>query len=148
MTFVERGALLQAFRAVAVYGLFLSWMLGYRADGSLYAPGAEVLVAKSVLWLIGLTVGAGLIVQIVVSILSGVTKDENLAHLFDERDKQIERRAIEVGFGIVGAGFVAAMLALARGWPVAEGLNVLVLGFVLADVVVNVLKYRSYQRGF
>ncbi|MFM2354477.1 MAG: hypothetical protein RLZZ528_213 [Pseudomonadota bacterium] len=140
--------MLQALRAVAVYGLFLSWMLDYRAAGSLYAPGAEVLVATSALWLIGLTVGAGLLVQIAVSILSGVTKDENLEHLFDERDKQIERRAIEVGFGIVGAGFVAAMLALARGWPVADGLNVLILGFVAADVVVNLLKFRSYLRGF
>lgn len=148
MTFVEKGALLQAIRALAVYALYLTWMRGFHLDGTLHAAGAEVMVARSVLWLIGLTVGAGLLVQIAVTILSGIVKDENLAHLFDERDKQIERRAIETGFGIVGAGFLATMVALTNGWSVALALNLLVAGFVLADLVVNLLKFRSYIRGF
>ncbi len=148
MTFVEKGALLQALRALAVYALYMTWMLGYHADGTLYAAGAEVIVARSALWLIGLTVGAGLAVQIAVTILSGITKDENLAHLFDERDKHIERRAIETGFGIVGAGFLATMVALAAQWPLAVSLNLLVAAFVLADLIVNLLKFRSYLKGF
>ncbi|MGL5008439.1 MAG: hypothetical protein ACRC6I_01050 [Paracoccaceae bacterium] len=148
MTYVERGALLQALRALAVYALYLTWMQGYHADGTLYAAGAEVLVGKAALWLIGLTVGAGLLVQIGVTILSGITRDENLAHLFDERDKQIERRAIETGFGIVGAGFLALMAALAAAWPVGIALNLLVLAFVLADLTVNLIKFRAYLKGF
>jgi hypothetical protein len=148
MTHVERGALFQALRALAVYALYLVWMRDHHLDGSLHSPGAEVLVAQSALWLIGLTIAAGLLVQIVVTILSGITRDENLAHLFDERDKQIERRAIESGFGIVGAAFVATLAALANGWTPAVSLNVLVAGFVLADLAVNLLKFRSYLRGF
>jgi uncharacterized membrane protein len=148
MTYVEKGSLLQAVRALAVYALFLARMQAYRADGSLFAPGGEVLVARSALWLIGLTVVAGLVVQIGVTILSLIARDENVSNVFDERDRQIERRAVETGFGIVGAGFVAAMAALAWNWPVAAGLNLLILGFVAADVVVNLLKFRSYLRGF
>lgn len=148
MTYVEMGAALQVVRGLAVYTLYLSWILPAHADGSLYVPGAEVLVGNSALWLIGLAVGGGLLVQIAVTILSSIARDENLAQLFDERDRLIERRAVEVGFSIVGAGFLGAMLALAQGWAVGVGLNVLVLGFVAADVVVNLLKFRAYLRGF
>jgi hypothetical protein len=148
MTFIEKGVLLQALRAAVIYAIYLSWMQGYHADGSLYAAGAGVVVGKAALWLVGLTVGAGLVVQIGVTIVSGITRDENLAHLSDERDKQIERRAIEAGFGIVGVGFVTLMAALAAGWPVGIALNLLVLGFVLADLVVNFLKFRAYLKGF
>jgi hypothetical protein len=148
MTYVEKGALLQALRVLAIYALYLTWMRAYHLDGTLLADGAEVAVARSALWLIGLTIGVGLLLQIMVTILSGITKDENLTHLFDERDKQIERRAIETGFGIVGAGFLATMAALAYGWSVALALNLLVAAFVLADLMVNLLKFRSYLRGF
>lgn len=58
----------------------------------------------------------GIVVQILAVILAAITGDEKMTDLCDERDKAIERRAIEIGFTVVGAGFVAMALALWQGW--------------------------------
>ena len=70
-----------------------------------------------------------------------------MADLCDERDKAIERRAIEVGFTVVGIGFVAMALALWQGWGAVWAINLLLGGFVASDISVNLLKFRSYWRG-
>ena len=93
---------------------------------------------------------AGIVVQILAVILAAISGDEKMADLIDERDKAIERRAIEVGFAVVGIGFLAMALSLWQGWGAIWAIwaiNLLVGGFVASEILINLLKFRSYWHG-
>jgi hypothetical protein len=147
MSWLERSTLAQALRAAVIYAVFLSSMRNMAADGRLAGDPGLGRLGLAILILIGATIVAGIIVQVLAVILSTVTNDEKMTDLIDERDKAIERRAIEVGFGVVGAGFVAMALALWQGWGAVWAINLLLGGFVASDILVNLLKFRSYWRG-
>jgi hypothetical protein len=148
MSYIEKGAALQALRAVLVALGYLWWIWPAHADGRLYGEGGLALLGRGVLWLIAATVLAGIAVQILVSILSVATKEESGPDFQDERERQIERRALETGFVFVGLGFFGAMAALALGWPAAHGFHLMLAGMVACDAGVNLLKFRAYRRGF
>lgn len=147
MSWLERSTLIQALRAAAVYAAFLSYLRAMAADGRLTGEPGLGRLGLAILVLIGATVVAGIVVQILAVILAAISGDEKMADLIDERDKAIERRAIEVGFGFVGAGFVAMALTLWQGWGAVWAINLLTGGFVGSDIMVNLLKFRSYWRG-
>jgi hypothetical protein len=147
MSWLERSTLAQALRAVAIYAVFLSYMRTMAADGRLLGEAGLNRLGLAILILIGATIAAGIIVQILAVILAAINGDEKMADLIDERDKAIERRAIEVGFGVVGFGFLAMALALWQGWGAIWAINLLLGGFVASDILVNLLKFRSYWRG-
>ncbi len=147
MSWLERSTFAQALRAMVIYAWFLSYMRSLAADGRLAGDAGLGQLGLAILILIGATVLAGVVVQILAVILSTITSDEKMTDLSDERDKAIERRAIEVGFGFVGAGFLAMALALWQGWGAVWAINLLIGGFVVSDILVNLLKFRSYWRG-
>ena len=147
MSWLERSTLAQALRAVAIYAVFLSYMRAMAADGRLVGEAGLNRLGLAILILIGATIVVGIIVQILAVILAAINGDEKMADLIDERDKAIERRAIEVGFGVVGFGFLAMALALWQGWGAVWAINLLLGGFVASDILVNLLKFRSYWRG-
>lgn len=147
MSWLERSTLAQALRATVIYAVFLSYLGRMAADGRLNADAGLTRLGLAILILIGATVVAGIVVQILAVILAAITGDEKMADLIDERDKAIERRAIEVGFGVVGTGFLAMALALWQGWGAIWSINLLIGGFIASDILVNLLKFRSYWRG-
>ena len=147
MSWLERSTFAQALRAAVIYAVFLSYMRSMAADGRLTGDAGQGRLGLAILILIGATVVVGIVVQILAVILAAITGDEKMADLIDERDKAIERRAIEIGFTLVGAGFVAMALALWQGWGAVWAINLLLGGFVASDILVNLLKFRSYWRG-
>ena len=147
MSWLERSTLAQALRAAVIYAIFLTYMRAMAADGRLAGDAGLGRLGLAILILIGATVVVGIVVQILAVILGAITGDEKIADLIDERDKAIERRAIEIGFTVVGAGFVAMALALWQGWGAVWAINLLLGGFVASDILVNLLKFRSYWRG-
>ena len=147
MSWLERSTLAQALRAAVIYAVFLSYLRNMAAGGRLAGDAGLGRLGFAILMLIGATIVAGIVVQILAVILAAATGDEKMADLIDERDKAIERRAIEVGFGVVGTGFVAMALALWQGWGAVWAINLLLAGFVASDILVNLLKFRSYWRG-
>ena len=147
MSWLERSTLAQALRAAVIYAIFLTYMRAMAADGRLTGDAGLGRLGLAILILIGATVVVGILVQILAVILAAITGDEKMADLIDERDKAIERRAIEIGFTVVGAGFVAMALALWQGWGAVWAINLLLGGFVASDILVNLLKFRSYWRG-
>ena len=147
MSWLERSTLAQALRAAVIYAVFLAYMQGMTADGRLTGDAGLSHLGLAILILIGATVIIGIILQILAMILAAIYGEEAMADLTDERDKAIERRAIEVGFTVVGCGFLAMALALWQGWGAIWAINLLLGGFVASDILVNLLKFRSYWRG-
>ncbi len=147
MSWLERSTFAQALRAAVIYAVFLSYMQAMAADGQLAGDAGLSRLGLAILILIGATIVVGIIVQILAVMLAAINGDEKMADLIDERDKAIERRAIEVGFAVVGFGFLAMALALWQGWGAIWAINLLLGGFVTSDIIVNLLKFRSYWRG-
>lgn len=147
MSWLERSTLAQALRAVAVYVAFLLYLRGLASDGQLSGEDGLSRLGLAILILIGATVLAGIVVQILAVIMATASGDEKMIDMSDERDKAIERRAIEVGFGVAGAGFLSMALALWQGWGAVWSINLLIGGFMASDILVNLLKFRSYWRG-
>lgn len=147
MSWLERSTFAQALRAAVIYAVFLSYMQAMAADGQLAGDAGLSRLGLAILILIGATIVVGIIVQILAVMLAAINGDEKMADLIDERDRAIERRAIEVGFAVVGFGFLAMALALWQGWGAIWAINLLLGGFVTSDIIVNLLKFRSYWRG-
>ena len=147
MSWLERSTLAQALRAAVIYIVFLSYLRDMAAQGRLAGEAGLGQLGLAILVLIGVTVVAGIVVLILAVILAALSGDEKIVDLLDERDKAIERRAIEVGFTVVSIGFVAMALSLWQGWGAIWAINLLVGGFVASDILVNLLKFRSYWRG-
>ena len=147
MSWLERSTLAQALRAIVIYAVFLSYLRRMAADGRLDGEAGLSGLGLAILILIGATIVVGIIVQILAVMVSVATGHEKMADLIDERDKAIERRAIEIGFTVVGFGFLAMALALWQGWGAIWAINLLLGGFVASDILVNLLKFRSYWRG-
>ncbi len=147
MSWLERGWLVQALRALLVYGWYLTRQRELSAAGALEGQQGLVLLGWEMLLLILVTVAAGLVVHILCVILSVATGQESASGLEDERDKLIEARAMVTGFTMTGLGFMAAVLALWQGWGAVWAINLMLLGMVAADVCVNLIKFVRYWRG-
>ncbi|MGL4405406.1 MAG: hypothetical protein ACRCT6_06575, partial [Notoacmeibacter sp.] len=94
------------------------------------------------------TMVVGIIVQtgfVVTAIATGQESRNGFDE--DERDRQIEARAIVQGFTMTGLGFLLMALALWHGWGVIWAINIMVGGMVAADITVNLYKFFRYWRG-
>ena len=130
------------------------------------APGAEDLKAWAIVMIVslGIAIGAQIVVQIVFHIAAAIgisikERDESgktaeriikseMAE--DERDKQITLKASHIGYSCAGAGFVAALIALACGASAVTALHILLgAGFAatLVDAVMSIILYEKGQRG-
>lgn len=65
----------------------------------------------------------------------------------DERDKQIELKAMRIGFAVAGFGFVAALLALVFNYTPVVMLNILFLSFSAGSVLEGAGQLYYYSRG-
>ncbi|HAP43068.1 MAG: hypothetical protein A2087_09830 [Spirochaetes bacterium GWD1_61_31] len=65
----------------------------------------------------------------------------------DEMSKLIELKSLKVGFAVAGGGFVAALAALALGFPVAVMLNVLFLSLGAGSLLEGGVQLLLYKRG-
>lgn len=147
MSWFERATAVQALRAVLVYAWFLHRQQGHLAAGALDGEAGLRLLGWEMLLLVMVTIVFGIVIQIVATILTTATGEESIAAIEDERDRLIEARAMVRGFSLAGMGFLAAMLALWQGWGAVWAINLMLAGMVLADIVVNLLKFFHYARG-
>ena len=147
MSWLERGWLVHALRALAVYGWYLLRQRDLAASGALNGPEGLVRLGWEMLLLIMVTIVAGLVVQILFVIVTVATGQETVSGLDDERDKLIEARAMVTGFSMAGMGFLAGVLALWQGWGPVWAFNLVLAGMVAADVTVNLIKFFRYWRG-
>ena len=147
MSWLERATLVQALRPLLIWLWFLDRQRGHLASGALDGADGLTLLGWEMLLLVIVTIGVGIVIQAAAVILSTATGQETIAGIDDERDRLIEARATVRGFGVVGFGFLAAVLALWQGWGAVWAFNLLLAGMVMSDIVVNLLKFIRYARG-
>ena len=148
MSWWDRSWLAQTLRAVLVYGWYLSRQQELIASKAFEGADGLKLLGWELLLFIIATIAVGMVVQGFFAVLAVTTGEETTDGLGeDERDKQIEARAMVKGFTMTGLGFLGFVLALWQGWGFVWAVNVLLAGMVLADVTVNLYKFYRYLRG-
>ncbi|MFF8973100.1 hypothetical protein [Streptomyces sp. NPDC014995] len=139
MTHEEKRAWIIAVLAVGTYAAYLTVILARAAD----TPVADVSYASTLLWAVGISIAASIVLSIAVSI--GAPKE---ASRRDQRDREIHRFGEYVGQSFVVTGGVAALgMAMAdvdQFWIA----NVLYAGFTLSATVGCVAKIAAYRWGF
>ncbi len=120
---------------------------------------------KAMLITIGISVAAGIIIQIVFHILlsAGIAVKQKInngdcdekeigkrIHLEmteDERDKLIELKAMRTGYIFCGIGFVLSLVSLVLKYPAAVMLNILFLSFFTGHLFEGFSQIYYYLNG-
>ena len=117
--------------------------------------------AIAMLIFIGISVVAVIAVHILFHIMLSIgiavkerAQDEKLvermiasAQVEDERDKLVAMRSARIGYGISGAGFVAALVALALGVQVVAALHIPFAAFAIGSLVEGIVSVYYYEIG-
>jgi hypothetical protein len=121
--------------------------------------------ATAMLLFIGIGVVATIIIQIIFHILLSIAiamqaklKGENcddkeiektieLEMVSDEMDKLIELKSNMVGFGVAGAGFVLALIALVLNYSPVVMLNVMFASFYFGSLLEGITQLYFYRKG-
>ncbi|MDQ7804281.1 hypothetical protein Q5425_11090 [Amycolatopsis sp. A133] len=137
VTHEEKSAWILGIAAVVSYAVYLVLVLG-RAGGR---PPAEVPYVATLLW----TVGASIVATIVLNILvAAVSKDGAK----DQRDREIGRFGEYVGHSFVVIGAVAALLLSLAEAPHFWIANTVYLAFTLSAILGSMARIFAYRRGF
>lgn len=138
MSYEEKGTWVYLVVSVVVYAAYVGVLLS-RAGG---APLADVEYVAPLLWAVGAAIVAGIVVRVVVE-----TVRPSESYRSDERDLELARRGVVVGWwGVVAGSLGALVLALVEAdyfWIA----NVVYLGFVASAVLSSVTTIVAYRRG-
>ncbi|MFC8922911.1 hypothetical protein [Cellulosimicrobium sp. NPDC057127] len=138
MSYEEKGTWVYLVVSVVVYAAYVGVLLA-RAGG---APLAEVEYVAPMLWAIGAAIAAGIVVRVAVEIIR-----PSESYRSDERDRELARRGVAVGWwGVVAGALGALVLALVEAdyfWIA----NAAYLGFVVSAVLSSVTTIVAYRRG-
>ena len=149
MSFDERDAFTSLLTTLIVAVMFYATIAGQYAAGTFDGPDGLMFWARSVLWLVGYSIGIAIAVTIgftiVYAILTGEKKPSDLR---DERDRMIEHRGMRIGSVLTATGLVAAIVDLAWGNSALHAFNVMLIGCSLSEIVKNIFKIFCYRRGF
>lgn len=140
MSAQEKNAWILGVVAVLGYAVYLVLLLGSGVGALTERPYAQIM-----LWTIGGGIIAGIVINILVGIVSGMFRRD--AGRVDQRDRQIARFGDQVGQSFVILGAVSALLLAMLEADSFWIANVIYLGFVLSAVLASITKVIGYRRG-
>jgi hypothetical protein len=139
MSFEEKSAWVMGLLAVAAYTVYVAVVLSLSGG----VPLAEVPYVAPLLWTVGGSIAASIVLHTVIRAFSA--KD---AGIRDQRDKEIYRFGEYIGQSFLVIGGVAALaMAMAEVdhfWIA----NAIYLAFFLSAILGSVAKIVAYRRGF
>jgi cell division protein FtsW (lipid II flippase) len=135
----EKRAWIMVLVTVVAYAAYLVAILSRAAT----VPLGEVDFVGPLLWSIGGSIAAGILINIVVGIFSSKS-----ARAKDERDREINRTGEYIGQSFVVIGGVAALLLAVVEAPHFYIANAVYLAFVLSALLGSTAKIIAYRRGF
>jgi len=142
MVYQERNTWSSLVVTIVALTVYVVLVLQHAGGG----PLTDVDWAPLMLWTIGASVVAAILVSIVWGILAGMREPDGVGRS-DQRDRDISRMGDRVGQAfmvIAGLGAIALCAVEADGFWVA---NALFFGFALAAVVGGVARVIAYRRG-
>ena len=137
VTHEEKRTWILGIAAVVSYAVYLVIVLG-RAGAR---PLADVPYVATLLWTVGASIAATIVLSIVVAVVS---KDGAK----DERDREIGRFGEYVGHSFVVIGAVAALLLAMAEAPYFWIANAVYLAFTLSAILGSIARIFAYRRGF
>jgi len=137
VTHEEKRTWILGIAAVVSYAVYLVIVLG-RAGAR---PLAEVPYVATLLWTVGASIAATIVLSIVVAVVS---KDGAK----DERDREIGRFGEYVGHSFVVIGAVAALLLAMAEAPHFWIANTVYLAFTLSAILGSIARIFAYRKGF
>jgi len=146
MSFLEINNLIQTIRSIIFAVTYTIWARHAADSGRFAGDAGLVLLGKALFIYIIAVVVIGVALHVLAMVVAvAVDKDARPGEM-DERDRLIERRALQHGFAFIGFGFFFAVIALWRGYGAVTGFHVMLAGFTLADITGNLSKFVSYLR--
>lgn len=146
MSYGEREALSGLITCLIVVGLFL-WQLGaQQAAGAFEGPEALQAWARSVLILIGWSLGIAIAVAIASAILYRVLTGEKPDDRRDERDRDIDRRALTWAWYLLSFGLLGIIISLAFGDSAFNAMNLVLALCITSEMFKDAAKVVLYRR--
>lgn len=139
MSFEEKSAWIMGVLAIVTYAVYVAIILGQARA----MPLAEVPYVTPLLWTVGASIAASILLHAVIGIAS-----PREAARKDQRDKEIYRFGEYIGQSFVVIGGVAALIMAMAELDYFWIANAIYLAFVLSAVLGSVAKIVAYRRGF
>ncbi len=148
MSSQESRYLVSLLAFLAVSAEYARRVAALHAAGAFEGEEGLAFAGRAVLWFIAAMVAAGILAQILHAVLRGLFGAETDMRE-DERDRQVEFRAMRAAFTVLSLFFLAAMGALGfLGWSAFAVLQTILAGFVAAGIVADLWRIALYRWGF
>lgn len=143
----QREALSGLITTLIVTILFV-WRLSAQQEAGVFdGPGALQAWARSVLVLIGVAIGIAIAVAVATAIAQSALTGETPEDRRDERDRDIDRRALTWAWYLLSFGILGVIVDLALGASPLRAMT-LILGLCMgAEMAKDALKLWFYGRG-
>lgn len=136
-----------SFTTTALAALAYGWRVSaLHAAGYFDGPDGMALTGRALLILVGLVVGAGILGQIALALVTALRGGE-VEMDEDERDRLIELRTMNWAFSTFGAGFLAALVALALGHGAFAVFHYIAYAMVLTGLAADLIRITLHRRG-
>lgn len=147
MSMGEREAMTGLITTAIVLALFLWRLSGQEAAGLFDGPDALQTWARSVLVLVAWSIGIAIAVTIAFHVGYVVLTGEKTDDRRDERDRDIERRALTWAWYLLSFGLLGVIVDLALGASAFRAMNLVLALCVLSECFKDGLKVWLYRRG-
>ena len=146
MSYSEREAAGSLITTLIVLVLFVWQLTGQYEAGHFNGPEALQSWARAVLILVAWSIGIAILVSIGVNIGYRILTGEKPDERRDERDRDIERRALTWASYLLSFGLLGVIIDLALGASAFRAMNI-VLGLCAAsEIFKDMLKLWLYRR--
>lgn len=146
MSYSEREAMTGLITTLIVLVLFY-WQLSSQLAAGLFAgPEALQTWARSVLVLIAWSIGIAIVVSILFHIAYETATGEKPDSRRDERDRDIERRALTWAWYLLSFGLLAVIVDLALGAGPFRAMNLVLALCLGSEMFKDALKLWLYRR--
>ena len=147
MPVAEREALTGLITTLIVTLLFL-WRLSGQAEAGLFTgPEALQVWAQSVLILVAWSIGIAILVSIGFHIVYRAVTGEIPDDRRDERDRDIDRRALTFSWYLLSFGILGVIIDLALGASAFRAMNLILALCAASEILKDGLKFILYRRG-
>lgn len=146
MNATERNTWVSLLASLIVNAWFGHVVWTLYASGADLAPDGLQIWARSMLWVIPVSIVANIGLTILASIIeSAVTGQPRTLTLKDERDRQFELHGMGAMILLVVVSFLGAMIWLSLGGSAFNAFNLIYLGFFLGDICNSLVKLGLYR---
>jgi len=146
MSYAEREALAGLITSLIVICLLLWQLTVQQAAGAFDGPDALQVWARSVLVLIGWSIGIAILVAIASAILHSLITGEKSDDRRDERDRDIDRRALIWAWYLLSFGLLGVIIALAFGDTALNAMNAVLALCIASEAFKDATKLVLYRR--